>query len=286
MQGDGNLVEYDGTTPAWATGTNSSGSSVAMQGDGNLVVYDSSHNPKWASNTSGNSGAYLVLTDNGILTVDSVAGVALWGRPGILVPGAQLTSGQSITSPNGQFHLAMQGDGNLVEYDGTTPAWATGTNSSSSSVAMQGDGNLVVYDSSHNPKWASNTSGNSGAYLVLADNGILTVDSASGVALWGAAGILVPGAQLTTGQSITSPNGQLHLAMQGDGNLVEYDGAAPAYSTRLPSPCMARWSWPLGEVIDWPVVSWAPGTRMPAAPQRATPEAESTVRMPLSARTR
>ena len=55
MQADGNLVEYDGTAAAWASGTTAAGSSVAMQGDGNLVVYDSSQTPKWASNTSGNT---------------------------------------------------------------------------------------------------------------------------------------------------------------------------------------------------------------------------------------
>src|SRR5664280_369758 len=44
---------------------------------------------------------------------------------------------------------------------------------------------------------------------------------------------------------------------------VAHAGVAPSYSTRFPSPCMARWNWPLGEVIDWPVESCAPGARMP-----------------------
>ena len=49
-----------------------------MQGDGNFVVYDSSHHPLFASDTSGNPGADLVLSDNGSLAVDAPGGVQLW----------------------------------------------------------------------------------------------------------------------------------------------------------------------------------------------------------------
>jgi beta-glucanase (GH16 family) len=41
----------------------------------------------WASNTSGNPGAYLVLGDDGDLVVDSASGEPLWAETGILVPG-------------------------------------------------------------------------------------------------------------------------------------------------------------------------------------------------------
>ena len=102
-----------------------------------------------------------------------------------LVPSARLSAGQSITSPNGEYRLAMQGDGNLVEYTAAgSVVWATGTNPSGSDVVMQGDGNLVVYNGSAVALWASSTSGNPGAYLVLGDDGDLVVDSASGEPLW------------------------------------------------------------------------------------------------------
>jgi hypothetical protein len=159
MQGDGNLVEYDGSNAAWASNTSGTGYFAVMQGDGNLVVYDASADPEWASNTSGNPGAELVLSDTGTLTVDSTAGASLWGAPNVLVPNAQLTANQSITSPNGQFSLTMQGDGNLVEYDGSNAAWASNTSGTGYFAVMQGDGNLVVYDASADPEWASNTSG-------------------------------------------------------------------------------------------------------------------------------
>ena len=58
-----------------------------------------------------------------------------------------LNPGQSITSPNGQFVLTFQTDGNLVEYDAAgQPLWASGTpNEGAVEAVFQTDGNLVVY---------------------------------------------------------------------------------------------------------------------------------------------
>lgn len=83
MQSDGNLALYNGysplntsvQTPVWTTGT--SGKTVlqaVMQEDGNFVLYNvlygaSSSNAVWASNTYGNSGAYLSLSNNGALAI-------------------------------------------------------------------------------------------------------------------------------------------------------------------------------------------------------------------------
>ena len=55
---------------------------------------------------------------------------------GTLTPNQVLTANQSISSPNGQYQLIMQGDGNLVEY---------------------GPGGQAI--------WDSVTYGNPGAYL-------------------------------------------------------------------------------------------------------------------------
>ena len=78
MQSNGNLVEHQGATVVWSSGTSSPGSHALMQGDGNLVVYSSASQPLWASSTSGNPGAYLVLADDGELAVNSTAGGTLW----------------------------------------------------------------------------------------------------------------------------------------------------------------------------------------------------------------
>src|SRR5487761_2407701 len=226
MQGDGNLVLYDGATPAWATGTSGVGNYAVMQGDGNLVLYSAANSALWASNTSGNAGADLTLSDAGVLGVDSGTTV-IWAATAVLAPNATLVATQSIRSPNGQFRLSMQGDGNLVLYDGATPAWATGTSGVGNYAVMQGDGNLVLYSAANSALWASNTSGNAGADLTLSDAGVLGVDSGTTV-IWATTAVLTPNATLVATQSIHSPNGQFRLSMQGDGNLVLYSAANSA----------------------------------------------------------
>ena len=49
-----------------------------MQGDGNFVLYTSSGTPVWASNTAGNSGAYLQVQNDGNVVVYSASGAVLW----------------------------------------------------------------------------------------------------------------------------------------------------------------------------------------------------------------
>ena len=68
--------------------------------------------------------------------------------PSTLSPGASLQPGQSLSSPNGIFVLAMRPDGNLVDYSrhGGETLWETGTGGHFGAYArLQFDGNLVVY---------------------------------------------------------------------------------------------------------------------------------------------
>jgi hypothetical protein len=84
---------------------------------------------------------------------------------------ATLTAGQTIQSPNGQYTLTMQTDGNLVEYGPAgTALWASGTNGTGNSnhVTMQTDGNLVIYNSAGTAVWASGTAGHNGAAFTFA----------------------------------------------------------------------------------------------------------------------
>ncbi len=73
----------------------------------------------------------------------------IWSGNDVALPGRLLTAGQELYSSNVQYLLAMQGDGNLVEYGpGSQVIWASGTNGNPGAfAAMQGDGNLVVYSS-------------------------------------------------------------------------------------------------------------------------------------------
>jgi hypothetical protein len=83
MQTDGNLVLYFINTAIWASNT-SNGKVALMQQDGNFVLYDGNFNsggglgtPVWASNTSGNPGAYLGVQNDGNLVV-YLGPTALW----------------------------------------------------------------------------------------------------------------------------------------------------------------------------------------------------------------
>jgi hypothetical protein len=85
-----------------------------------------------------------------------------------------------LTSPSGQYRLQYQNDGNLVLVDTWTnpwtPIWSSGTNDwNPGFVAMQGDGNLVIYNGDNNPVWATGTGAYSGAYLALLDTGTLVI---------------------------------------------------------------------------------------------------------------
>jgi hypothetical protein len=123
-----------------------------------------------------------------------VAGAAPSGTPGCtgstsscgeLTANQELTSNQSLASCNGDYTLIMQGDGNLVLYQGSTALWASGTVGSGADEAiMQGDGNFVLYTSSGSAVWASNTPGNAGAYLDVQNDANVVIYSASGAALW------------------------------------------------------------------------------------------------------
>lgn len=104
---------------------------------------------------------------------------------GTLTANQSLASNQSLVSCDGRFNLIMQGDGNLVLYEGSTVLWASNTvNSAATKATMQGDGNFVLYTASGSPVWASNTAGNSGAKIQLQNDGNLVIYSASGAALW------------------------------------------------------------------------------------------------------
>jgi len=106
---------------------------------------------------------------------------------GCLLKNQGIVAGRSLESPNGQYTLSMQTDGNLVLYNNQHVAvWSSGTagNPNVAEVLMQTDGNLVVYTTSSVALWNSKTSGNPGAYLRVQNNGTLVVYSANNVPLW------------------------------------------------------------------------------------------------------
>ncbi|HEY2792141.1 MAG TPA: LysM peptidoglycan-binding domain-containing protein [Micromonosporaceae bacterium] len=92
-----------------------------------------------------------------------------------------LDKGNELMSPNGNYKLKMQADGNLVLYGGDQPIWATNTQRKGAErLVMQDDGNLVVYANGKDDVWSSRTNRNKGAYLMLQDDGNLVVYSKDG----------------------------------------------------------------------------------------------------------
>jgi hypothetical protein len=119
------------------------------------------------------------------------------GAATILQGGTIINPGDQFASPNGQFVLTYQTDGNFVLYNNGSPVWAincwptcnsTGFEGNAFAPAgyatMQTDGNLVVYNGYGGPDWHTYTFGNPGAYLAIQNDGNLVVYSSSGAVLW------------------------------------------------------------------------------------------------------
>jgi cell wall-associated NlpC family hydrolase len=155
--------------------------------------------------------------------------------PSTLHSGESLSPGSALASPNHQYELIMQGDGNLVLYHNGVATWSTGGQGAGSSLTMQSDGDLVVYNGG-SATWNSNTSGFPSAELTLQDDGNAVIYHA-GNAIWTAGGgyrgdKMDAGTTLRPGAYLLSPNHQYELVMQpADGNLVLYHDGQALWST-------------------------------------------------------
>lgn len=133
----------------------------------------------------------LANTSAGGPNVDSVDVEAVTPVSGTvgdtLLSDTELTIDQRLTSRNGQYFLAMQGDGNLVLRIASTAQslWSTQTNGSGAiRFRLQGDGNLVMRNAAGSAVWSSGTAGSGGVRLVMQDDGNLVLRNSSGSAVW------------------------------------------------------------------------------------------------------
>tara|TARA_B100000378_G_scaffold278674_1_gene282832 strand:+ start:10810 stop:12759 length:1950 start_codon:yes stop_codon:yes gene_type:complete len=182
---DGNLVQYTNFKPVWNSGTRNSGATkLVNQPDGNLVLYDDEWNTIWASNTSSGQASELRLqTDANTVLYRQSTNTAVWGT-GVwlqdqrikinmsLTSGMTMHVGQYLNTPNDDYRLTLQYDGNIVLTYRSKPIWASNTyDTNGRLLVFQSDGNLVLYDYNYTPIWASKVSWPGTPYLFVQDDG-------------------------------------------------------------------------------------------------------------------
>lgn len=119
---------------------------------------------------------------NKVEEVDTVA----WGRyrKSTLYPNQRLNVGDKIYSPNNLNYLAMQSDGNLVEYiPGGRPVWASNTSVRGSIFIVQSDGNGVIIAPGNRPVWATGTRSRN-SVLEIQDDRNVVMYAPGHVAVW------------------------------------------------------------------------------------------------------
>jgi len=265
MQTDGNLVLYayrgnQGATPEalWNSGTNQAptGTYAWVLPTGALAVVAPTGRIQWTSGTTG-TDPVLRLKGNGDLvlwngTPGAPGSVFLWqtatsagtvtacasgASPSVVLAGETLAAGSCLLSPNGQYELVMQADGNLVEYllKAAEPLWASGTGGHPTAVASLAPGAELAVSAPTTPTspyWRSSPGAaygilslqNDGNVVVYGNNGKVSV-AATPYAVWqtGTGSLrgtqLAAGEQLMPGQYLESKNGQYKLTMGATGTL-------------------------------------------------------------------
>lgn len=168
-------------------------------------------------------GAWVALAF--VLLLFGLAGTAV--AQNTLGPGETLTAGRELRSPNGEYVLRMQPDGNLVLYDNQNkPVWESGTfGRGVVEAVMQPDGNLALKTRLGRTVWASDTDGARGARLTVQNDGNLVIANERGFPVWAQGNFqsgLTGDKKLMAGEFLRSENGEYVLRLQEDGNLVLY----------------------------------------------------------------
>jgi surface antigen len=244
MSPDGDLVEEVGKRVLWSTGTaGHPGAYALVTADGNLVVVSHNGTRLWDTAVGRHPGARIVLGSNADVTLSS-EGVRHWHANVIndtLQTNETLVSSQILESSARRYWLAMQEDGNLVEYYGSRALWASNTGGNSGAwVAMQQDGNLVIYSASGSPLWASDTGGTAGRSLSIQIDVNLVIYAPGGQATWASWATnhtLAIDETLKPNELLLSSDRRFTFVMQGDGNLVLYrEGVARWASNTAGNP--------------------------------------------------
>jgi hypothetical protein len=196
----GDLVLQDNRSRTIWNAKVSSGFRCYMQHDGNLIVRQSNNKALWASHTSLNPDARLVVDDGGRIAVIHGIITPLWvdGIPRgtannpttsfpesiVLSSNQSLETGEFVFSPNGKFKVGLTSAGDLVLQDNRSRTIWNAKVSGGFRCYMQDDGNVIVRQRNNKALWASNTSLNPDARLVVDDGGRIAVIRGIITELW------------------------------------------------------------------------------------------------------
>jgi hypothetical protein len=181
---------------------------------------------------------------------------------------ATVPAGTSIHSPNGQYWLDLQQDGNLVEWGNGRALWSTKTSGAGNTMALGTNGVLAVKSASGAVLWSSKTATSSGsAKLTVTDMGDVRVTAGGGRVLWRnkapGADRLVPGASLVQGQSLWDTAGKRRLVIRADGQMRVMIGSRTAKRVNSGGGGSSLQMAPNGDVVLWDRFgkrAWSTGT--------------------------
>jgi hypothetical protein len=100
--------------------------------------------------------------------------------------GHALAPDQSVSSPDGNYRLVYQRDGDLVLYGPERArVWSSETPGETAGRAiMEAGGGFVVYDADGSEAWSAGTDGHPGAYIVVENDGRVAIYAPGYVRLW------------------------------------------------------------------------------------------------------
>jgi len=137
-----------------------------------------------------NAGDFLHPNDAGHQAIANAVNLGLFTANGVppftastgcgtLLAGQGITPGHPLPSCNGRFQISLQGDGNLILYDGNTMVWSTQSSGHTPSVAtLLADGNFVILDQAGKIFWSTATAGLLGDTLIMQNDGNLVLYTA------------------------------------------------------------------------------------------------------------
>ncbi|MFJ4295297.1 peptidoglycan DD-metalloendopeptidase family protein [Curtobacterium sp. NPDC089689] len=180
--------------------------------------------------------AALAVVAGGIVgTAAPASASVVW--TGSVPAGTVLNPGDSVTSPNGQFRLILQGDGNLVEYGiGNAVLWASGTSNKPGATVKIGKDRSVdlVHNGKRVTRWALAGKKSSTSFVVRGDGTMALLAGTESVVNWkGYQDRVTRGNVILGGTTLRSDaSGTRTLEMKTDGNLVQRISGKAVWQSR------------------------------------------------------